>query len=104
MSAKLWKLSNYRPNRIIERDPAERTYDEGDDKFQTLVTVDNLTVGAQIVREHNALVGLNPDALKDVISGLQDINRDAWSDDNNRLRPIARLTDELLKKLGVPTA
>jgi len=28
-----WKISNYRPYNIIARDPAESTYEVGDDKF-----------------------------------------------------------------------
>ena len=40
-----WKISNYRPFGIIERDPAESTYEVGDDKFPFVASVhgDNLT-------------------------------------------------------------
>lgn len=35
----LWKISNYRPFGIIERDPSESTYEYGDDKFPIIVNV-----------------------------------------------------------------
>lgn len=37
--ARLWKISNYRPFGIIERDPSESTYEWGDDKFPIIVGV-----------------------------------------------------------------
>ena len=35
-----WKVSNYRPNCIIQRDSSESTYDKGDDKYKTIVYVE----------------------------------------------------------------
>ena len=35
----MWKISNYRPFGIIERDPNESTYEVGDDKFPIIVDV-----------------------------------------------------------------
>lgn len=69
------KVSNYRPNRIIERDPNESTYKVGDDKFPTLLevvrtnsTFKDLEVARRIVYCVN-----NIDL---VVEALEAINRD----------------------------
>lgn len=53
------KVSNYRPNRIIARDPNESTYKVGDDKFPTIAHVDNIEHARHIVlcvNSHDELI------------------------------------------------
>lgn len=61
------KVSNYRPNRIIERDPNENTYAVGDDKFPTIAHVDNLKTAQHIVRcvnSHDELLDACKSAMR----------------------------------------
>lgn len=60
-----WKISNYRPPSIIQRDPKESTYKIGDDKYAPLSE-------EWIVEEHNRL--LDELAAKDAeIERLRDV-------------------------------
>lgn len=46
----------------------------------------------------------SPTVMLAILEGLEEINRDAWSDDKTRMRVIARTSDDLLRLLNTPGA
>lgn len=58
-----WKVSNYRPNQVIARDPKESTYEIGDDKFCPLAMVPEIA-DAHLIASAPELL----EALKNIIA------------------------------------
>lgn len=67
--ADTWKVSTYRPNLIIARDPNESTYERGDDKFQTIAACQDPIYAKQIVFTHNSYAAL-VEALGELVEAV----------------------------------
>ena len=68
------KISTYRPYGLLERDPAESTYEVGDDKFPVVAHINDRRIAERIVSCVNALAGIqNPAAIPDVVEALKRI-------------------------------
>lgn len=76
---KKWKVSNYRSNHIICRDPSESTYNVGDDKFKIIAYVDDFRIAEKIVAEHNKWIDLQEHLSDEEKYGIN-INADNWID------------------------
>ena len=59
-----WKRSNYRPQLVIQRSPAESTFNVGDDKFKALATFENVDDAGRAVSCVNACVGIDTAVLE----------------------------------------
>ena len=68
------KISTYRPYGLIERDPAESTYELGDDKFPIVAHISDKRIARRIVACVNACAGIkNAAAIPGVVEACKEL-------------------------------
>jgi hypothetical protein len=92
-----WRVSNYRPQRVIARDPAEGTYEHGDDKFPTLAHFESVEDGKRAVACVNACAGIPTELLELMgVGGIQKASGAAMKEARTQHAEAQKLGDVLV--------